>query len=500
MQNIFWSKSKLFIVLQSIFLLAVFLSSFFEDYLFGRDIFLFSLLVTIFLLLIFFWEKKKIRVILFMVLFLFLGIWRFSFSIHNMGENEIAKLNETKQSVGGIVKNNPEISQKNQQLILAVNSVGEKRYLGNLLIFANIYPSLSYGDGLKLNCKLNTPEPIEDFSYDKFLAMKNIYSICYYPEIEVISSGKGNTIIAFVYKIKNKFRDSININLGEPNAGIVNAMILGDKKFLSDDLQLKFSKAGISHIIAISGMHIGVFVVGLGFLFFFLGFSRNTSFYLILFFLGFYNILIGFPASALRASFMGVLILYAFKIGRLNKIYNSIILAASVLVLINPMLIRYDLGFIFSFSALLGIIYFYPIINSYFKPTNNVILKYSRDIIIVSISAQIFILPLIMKNFGVLSLVSPLVNLFVVWSLPFILVGVVSSFLVSFFLPILSFYLFLPVKFLISYILLAVDLFLKIPFSNFEIASSSNYYFFLYYMVIFSFIFYCFLNRRRGEN
>jgi competence protein ComEC len=425
-----------------------------------------------------------------MILFLFLGVWRYSFSIHSSSKNEIASLNGTKQAVEGMIKNNPEISQKNQQFVLEVDKTGKKRYFGNLLVFADMYPKLSYGDKLTLDCKLNTPEPIEDFSYDKYLAMKNIFSVCYYPKIETLSNNNGIKILSQIYKIKNNFKKSINQNLGEPSSQIVNAMILGDKKFLSDEIQLKFSKAGLSHIIAISGMHIGVFIIGLGLLFFFFGFSRNISFYLIISFLVFYNILIGFPASALRASFMGILILYAFKIGRLNKIYNSIVLAASMLVLINPMLIRYDLGFIFSFSALLGIVYFYPIISSNFKAVNNKFLKYSRDIIIVSISAQIFILPLIIKNFGVLSLVSPLVNLFVVWTLPFILVGVVSAFILSLIFPVQGFYLFLPVKFLISYILLTVDFFLNIPFSSFELKDISNYYFVFYYLTLFSYIIY----------
>ena len=447
-------------------------------------------MLVAFTFLVFFWEKKNIRIIVLMILFLFLGIWRFSLQVHNIEKNEVANQNGTKQIVVGIIKNNPEISQKNQQFILKVENIGDEKYLGNLLVFADIYPRLFYGQRLKLECKLNMPEAIENFSYDKYLAIKNIYSICYYPKIEVLSNGRGFKIISYIYRIKNNFKNSINKNLGEPSSQIVNAMILGDKKFLSDEIQLKFSKAGLSHIIAISGMHIGIFILGLGFIFFFFGFSRNISFYLVLFFLAFYNILIGFPASALRASFMGLLILYAFKIGRLNKIYNSIILAASILVLINPMLIRYDLGFIFSFSALLGIIYFYPIINSKFKAADNKILKYSRDIIIISISAQIFILPLIIKNFGILSLISPFVNLFVIWSLPFILIGVVGAFLLSIFLPALSFYVFLPVKFLINYILFVVDFSLKIPFSSFEIGNISNFYFIFYYLILFLFLVY----------
>ncbi len=440
------------------------------------------------------WKKEKARIIFVFLIFIFFGLWRFSYFVGEINGRGVFQLNNNKQVFEGFIKNNPESTPKNQQFIVKTEN---KKGAANILVYAPIYPHFSYGDKLRLDCILKKPEPIDDFSYDKFLAMKDIDLICYYPDIEHLGDNEGNSVLVAAYKLKNNLKEKININISEPGSGVINAMVLGDKKFISDEVRLDFSKAGISHIIAISGMHIGIFIAGLGTILFLLGAGRNLSFYLIILFLTFYNILIGFPSSSLRASLMGVLILYSFKIGRLNKIYNSITLAAFIIVLANPMVVRYDLGFIFSFLAVLGIIYFFPIFSEKYKKIENKIIKYPLDIMSVSVAAQVFILPLIILNFGVLSLVSPFVNLMVVGLLPFILIGVFVSFFLSLIFPAISFFFFLPIKIFIGYIFFVVDLMINIPFGVFMIDNFSIFYALIYYLLIILYIFY--RNKKRSK-
>lgn len=434
-----------------------------------------------------FWKKEKVRLVFIFLIFIFLGLWRFSYFVGEINSREVFQLNNNKQVFDGFIKNNPESTPKNQQFIIKTEN---KRGEANVLVYASIYPVFSYGDKLQLECILKKPEAIDDFSYDKFLAMKNTDLICYYPKIELLSPSEANPVLALIYKVKNSLKEQINNNIGEPGASVINAMVLGDKKFISEEVRLDFSKAGISHIIAISGMHIGIFIVGLGAILFLVGAGRNLSFYLIALFLIFYNILISFPSSSLRASLMGILILYSFKIGRLNKVYNSIALAAFIIVLANPMVIRYDLGFIFSFAAVLGIIYFFPIFSEKYKKVESRIMKYPLDIMSVSVAAQIFILPVIILNFGVLSLISPVVNLMVIGLLPFILIGVFASFFLSLIFPAMSFFFFLPIKILMSYIFSVVDLMINIPLGVFIIDNFSKYYALIYYLLIILYIFY----------
>ncbi len=231
------------------------------------------------------------------------------------------------------------------------------------MVSTNIYPKYEYGDKLKINCELITPEKFNGFSYDRYLARYNIYSVCYYPSLSR-ETGQGldskDLIYKKIFSFKHLLQDKINSSLNEPEASLASAIFLGYKKNLPADLQDGFSKVGISHIVAISGMHIGIISVILMSVLIGFGFKRKYAFYIATFLLILYIVIIGFPASAMRAGLMGFLVLWALNLGRLNKITNSLFLTAAILLFINPKLLRDDIGFQLSFLAVLGIIYFYP--------------------------------------------------------------------------------------------------------------------------------------------
>jgi len=104
------------------------------------------------------------------------------------------------------------------------------------------------------------------------------------------------------------------------------------------------------------------------------------------------------------------------KNGRLANARNAIVFSAGAMLLINPMLLRYDIGFQLSFLATLGIVYLYPILENYLIKKNRVF--GIREIVFLTISAQIFVLPIILLNFGKLSLISSLANLLVLPIIP----------------------------------------------------------------------------------
>jgi competence protein ComEC len=135
-----------------------------------------------------------------------------------------------------------------------------------------------------------------------------------------------------------------------------------------------------------------------------IGLSRKQAFYLAVLLLVIFIILVGVPASAMRAGLMGFFVLWALKLGRLNKITNAIILAGAIMLLINPKLLRYDIGFQLSFLAILGLIYFYPLINDWMIKIKMPKLKGGREIFSMTIAAQVFTLPITAYNFSTVSL------------------------------------------------------------------------------------------------
>jgi competence protein ComEC len=133
-----------------------------------------------------------------------------------------------------------------------------------------------------------------------------------------------------------------------------------------------------------------------------------------------FTILTGAQASVVRAAIMGAIVLLARREGRLNDPHNAIVLAGAAMILINPLVLRYDIGFQLSFAATLGLIYLAPAIEKYFAKLPKFFQL--RETMIMTVSAQIFVLPLLLyyfKNFSVISLPA---NLIILPTIPFAMV------------------------------------------------------------------------------
>jgi len=260
--------------------------------------------------------------------------------------------------------------------------------------------------------------------------------------------------------------------------------MLGDKRGIPDDLRLTFSRIGLSHVIAISGMHISILsVLVMGLLLSF-GLPRKYAFYISTLFLIFYIILIGVPASAMRAGLMGFLVLWALNLGRLNKLINSIIFTAAVLLLINPKLLRSDIGFQLSFLAVLGIAYGHPIIETWFEKIRLPKAKGARNVFSLTMAAQIFTLPILMLNFSTISLIAPLANTLILWVLPFLLIATLAALGMSLLFSGLAKIFFLATKLIIFYIL-KVGIFLEgLPFSYIEFSNFWGGWAVLFYLML----------------
>ena len=278
------------------------------------------------------------------------------------------------------------------------------------------------------------------------------------------------------------------MGLGEPEASFTRAIVLGDKNGIPENIRRTFSRIGLSHVIAISGMHISILAALVMGLLFGAGLARKYAFYLSTLFLIFYIILIGLPASAVRAGLMGFLVLWALYIGRLNKIINSIIFTAAVLLLFNPKLLRSDIGFQLSFLAVLGIVYAYPLIDGWLEKIKIPKAKGMRDIFGITLAAQIFTMPILMLNFSTISLIAPFSNLAVIWTLPFLLAATFAALGMSFIIPGLSVIFFLGTKYIILYIFKVGVLLESVPFSYVEVGNFWAGWIVFFYLILSFFI------------
>jgi competence protein ComEC len=165
----------------------------------------------------------------------------------------------------------------------------------------------------------------------------------------------------------------------------------------------------------------------------------------------------GFQPSAVRAGIMGGLFLVGQYLGRMGVSSRSIVLAAALMLAHNPLLLKLDIGFQLSFLAILGIVYLAPIFQDWLKKIPAYFQL--RNILTMTLSAQVFTLPILIYNFGYFSLVAPITNILIVPLLPFIMLsGFIFGFVGIIFQP-LGWILSWPTWGLLTYLIEIIDWF-----------------------------------------
>lgn len=500
-------KSQTFLIFCLTFIAASFSASFFEPDL--HDLRLFIIFVILLLAAIFSWQPDSLKKIgwrlgLWCAVIFVFGLWRYALDIPVDSPDKIWFYNNQNVVVGGQVTSEPQASGsilkfEFSSAQIKINNQNQP-VSGKILVKTNIYPEYAYGDQLEIKCQLAAPEAIDNFDYDKYLARYNIFSLCSRPQIKLLSHG-GNWFFKNILAVKSRVNAILNLALPCPESTLASAVLTGDQRNIPSDLKSDFSITGTSHLMAISGMNISI-VAGVAMaLLLALGLSRQGAFYAATIFLILYLILIGLPASAVRAGIMGFLVLWALKLGRLNKLTNSLALAAAIMIFINPRLTRSDIGFQLSFLAIVGISNFYPLLENW----STKILEHLKwlqkkeflnnfaigifEAINMTLAAQVFTLPILAVNFNQVSLVAPLTNLLILWTSPLLTIGLPVSVALGLVISQLNFLWFAPHLLLLKYMLAAVSATARIPHAAMQVESISNFWIIGYYILFLVVIF-----------
>jgi competence protein ComEC len=389
--------------------------------------------------------KSKVIFIGLCLVLVVLIIWRYQVLESSFNNYQLREYNDSEEEIvlNGKVIKEPDLRETNTKLTV-------KTEQAKFLVTISRYPEYKYGDELRIKGKLQTPVVFEDFNYQNYLKKDGIYSVVYYPEVELIPGlDKKSLVYSKVLEIKDKMRQGIYKAISPPQSEILGAMILGDKNRMSYDLKEKLNIAGVRHVTAVSGMHIVILSGILISLFLALGFWKKQAVCLSLAFIFFFIALTGFQVSSIRAGIMGSLFLGAPLLGRKSNSIRALIIAGLIMLVFNPLLLFYDAGFQLSFLAALGIISLSPFLKKWLK----------WNVLTMTISAYIFTLPILIYNFGRISLVALLTNVLIVpiiypimiLGFIFVLVGLISS--------SLAWLLAIPLWLFLTYILKIVDFF-----------------------------------------
>ncbi len=456
------SSSKILFFLCLFFVAGIFLESIIKI----PQFFIWGILVLgiifVFLSLLF---KKLGFAMGFCLLFLAIGILRVQISEFNIASDKLSKFNGKGQIVlAGIISDEPDIRDTSQKIKVKVDN-------STVLVTTAKYPEYKYLDRVKITGKLETPMVADDFNYKNYLLPDHIYSVMSFPKIEIVSTKNQYSICSYLYEkvlfLKQKLDQDIQNNFSPPQSSILQGTLLGENGTISQDLKDKLNITGLRHFIAISGLHIVIIIsIVMSFLLA-CGMWRNKAFYITVIFICIYIVLTGMSAAALRAGIMGGTYLLGQKLGRQVFSTRLIVLAAAVMLLVNPLLLFYDVGFQLSFLAVLGLIYFEPLIRNFIKFLCNIFfgikIKESQEgilmLISVTVAAQIFTLPIMVFNFGVVSWVSPITNILILPVFYYLMLFGFLSSLVGIVWAGLGWLLSIPCYFLILYFMWVVNFF-----------------------------------------
>ena len=270
--------------------------------------------------------------------------------------------------VEGIVAAPPDSLGNSLRFVLQAHAIdtgdGWEEFTADLLVTASPTPELvslrkqpyvRYGDRLTLDGALAEPPVLETFDYRDYLARQGIHLVMDFPTIKLQDQGHGSPILTAVYDFRNSMAVSLEQALPEPQAAVAQTLLLGNRDNLPPEVREDFRSTGTSHLLAISGLHVGVvLVLTMAASAFILG--RKGPYFLLVPLLALwgYAILSGMSPSVVRAAIMGTIYLVAVTAGRPRNVFPPLALAAGVMAGLNPGILR-DLSFQLSFAAVAGI-------------------------------------------------------------------------------------------------------------------------------------------------
>ena len=359
----------------------------------------------------------------------------------------------------GVVISEPE-DRDNFQRFVFLSDNGEK-----VLVSAPLYSSVEYGDKVELTGKFKRPTVIVDedsgreFDYGKFLSKDDIYFTLSSYELQIVSSGHGNAIKALLFKIKKSFVNHAKAILSEPYASLLTGLIVAGRDALPKEILEEFRRAGVIHIVVLSGFNITIIAQFLEKLF------RNR--YAAIIGVILFVVMTGAGASIVRAGIMALTVIGAKLIGRNYSAPRALLAAGFLMLFQNPKILVFDPSFQLSFLATLGLIYFMPVIERklYWITTRFKI----RETLSQTLSTQITVLPLLIYMSGDVSIVSIPANLLILLFVPVTMLVGFLAVLLSFLTTLLAWPLAYLSYLLLSWILFVSHLFGSLPFATWKL-------------------------------
>ena len=302
-------------------------------------------------------------------------------------------------------------------------------------------PFLRYGDRLRVSGSVEKPEPIGDFDYAAWLESQGIAGVMWTRNAELVSTGGGLKPTAALHRVRSALAVAIQRSMPEPQAGLAQALMLGIRSELPQSVKESFRTAGMSHLLAISGLHVGV-VMALTLAAGSALAGRNNPWAIAAAALvvWVYAILSGLDPPVVRAAIMGSLFLAQGLLGRGMRGLTALLLAGAAMLLIDPRLFS-SLSFQLSFTAMAGVILGLPLITALTAAMSAPLsgsqsgparwggygLSLLIASVVISTTTTLATLPLVAWHFGEIPLMSVPATILAMPAMPAVLLGTAAT-------------------------------------------------------------------------
>lgn len=489
------SDSKHYVVRPLPIILALYITGIiYSKFISFNLIFLFSFIILLILISIISFVKQWniTTALLFLIIFL-IGILNYNLNSNPIGANHIANFIEDKKLtiIGTVLDKEYYSNQEKISLKVEVSQIEREDY--NIktqgLTLVNTYLGdcpYEYGDVLKIKGRLEKPigqKNFGEFDYELYLAREKIFTyinIWQEKDIQKIGEDDSNFLVSFSLSARDKIKEITKQTLPPPYNYLLVGMLLGEKSFIPSHLKEIFAEAGIMHILAVSGLHVGIIAMALLALLSMLKLPKKFKLFTLILILITYASITGFRPSVLRATIMFILLIGGKLINRSRNLNISLFFAAFLILLLNP-LILYDAGFLLSFIVTFFIINLSPILQRLFSK----IVVWIKNPLAVSTAAWVGIFPLSAYFFSKVSIISIISNIFII---PLTGIAVILGF-ITFFIGLVSISLaglFANLNYLVlNLITLIAKSFSSLPFAFIYVAQPSVMLIILYYLTVF---------------
>ena len=404
---------------------------------------------VLFLVLFFKYRNKNTKNILFGLLtyFLILSVGSLSLYIHLdfHNKNHYSNLEIKEQNnIKGLVVEELKSNEFYTKFIVKIDSFNHQKSSGKLLVyFSKKNPdSLFIGDLVSFKSEL---KPIlknynpDTFDYANYMENQNVYHQIKCFENDYFIGEKVKNFTFYINELRKKLVHSFDAHhFSIRTKSIINALLLGQKQQIDSETLNDYKNAGVVHILAISGLHIGIIYTFFNFIFGFLNrvkHGKTIKLIIIILLLWLFALISGMSASITRSVTMFSVIAFGTFLNRKNFMFNAIAASFLLLLIYNPLLI-FDVGFQLSYSAVISILLFQSFYQKFYYSKNKIIV-YITDLFLVSLTAQLGVLPLMLLYFKQVPTLFLLANFVVIPVATVILiVGIIVLFLNFVYLPL----------------------------------------------------------------